>query len=112
MTSHYATTTTIHDFGSALGWPLDTFFWALTISWSWLLARVQSGPKAQLGFISSPLVYETYMCLTIGHLDFMCSNSGSLCDVLKFNVLVCHMHSWHATIPKAYYFVDMESMNF
>jgi hypothetical protein len=102
MTSHYATTTTIHDFGSVLGWPLHTFFWALTISWSWLLARVQSGPKAQLGFISSPLGYETYICLTIGH----------LCDVLKFNVLVGHMHSWHATIPKTYYFGDMESTNF
>jgi hypothetical protein len=59
MTSHYTTTTTIHDFGSALGWPLDTFFRALKISWSWLLVRVQSGPKAQVGFISSPLIYET-----------------------------------------------------
>jgi hypothetical protein len=28
-----------------LGRPLDTFFWALTISWSRLLARVWSGPK-------------------------------------------------------------------
>ena len=27
------------------GWPLDTFFWALTIAWSRLLARVWSGPK-------------------------------------------------------------------
>ena len=30
--------TTLHDFGGVLGRPLDTFFWALTISWSRLLA--------------------------------------------------------------------------
>ena len=42
MASHYTwgSVTTLHDFGSALGRPLDTFFWALTISWSQLLARV------------------------------------------------------------------------
>ena len=34
-----------HGFGGVLGQPLDTFFWALTISWSRLLARVGSGPK-------------------------------------------------------------------
>ena len=28
-------------FGSVLGRPLDTFFWALTLSWSRLLARVK-----------------------------------------------------------------------
>ena len=36
--------TTLHDFGGVLGGPLDTFFWALTNSWSRLLARVWSGP--------------------------------------------------------------------
>ena len=46
MTSHYTwgSVTTLHDFGGVLGWPLDTFFWALTISWSWLLARVWRWP--------------------------------------------------------------------
>ena len=45
MASHYTwgSVTRLHDFGGALGWPLDTFFWALTISWSWLLAHVWSG---------------------------------------------------------------------
>ena len=34
--------TTLHGFGGAVGQPLDTtFFWALTISWSRLLARVE-----------------------------------------------------------------------
>ena len=44
MTSHYTwgSVTTLHDFGGVLGWPLGTFFWALTISWSRLLARVGS----------------------------------------------------------------------
>ena len=32
------------DFGGVLGWPLDTFYWALTISWLRLLACVWSGP--------------------------------------------------------------------
>jgi hypothetical protein len=46
MTSHYTwgSVTTLHDFGGELGWPLDTFFWALTISWSCLLARVCTSP--------------------------------------------------------------------
>jgi hypothetical protein len=44
MTSHYAyePMTTLHDVRSVLGQPLDTFFWALTISWSrpWLMCEV------------------------------------------------------------------------
>ena len=46
MTSHctWGSVTTLHDIGGALGRPLDTFFWALTISWSRLLACVWSGP--------------------------------------------------------------------
>ena len=46
MTSHntWEPKTTLHDFGGLLGWHLDTFFWALTISGSRLLARVWSGP--------------------------------------------------------------------
>ena len=45
MTSHYTwgSMTTLHDFGGALAGPLNTFCWALTISWSQLLARVWSG---------------------------------------------------------------------
>ena len=46
MTSHCTGgfVTTLHDFGGGLGWLLDTFFWALTISRSRLLARVWSDP--------------------------------------------------------------------
>ena len=53
VTSHYTWgyVTTLHDFGGVLGWPLDTFFWALTISWSWLLARVWSGPNSNTTII-------------------------------------------------------------
>ena len=45
MTSHYTwgSVTTLHDFEGVVGWPLDTFFWALKISWSRFLARVWSG---------------------------------------------------------------------
>ena len=47
MASHYTwgPVTTSIDFGGVLGRPLDTIFWALTISWSRLLARVWSGHK-------------------------------------------------------------------
>ena len=34
-----------HTTSGVLGWPLDTFVWAVIISWSRLLARVWSGPK-------------------------------------------------------------------
>ena len=57
MTSYYTwgIATTLHDFEGVLGWPLDTFFWALTISWSRLLACVWSGPKVKpLGYWEIP----------------------------------------------------------
>jgi hypothetical protein len=43
VTSHYSwgSVTTLHGFGGVLGRPLDTFFWALTLSWSRLLAHVK-----------------------------------------------------------------------
>ena len=53
MTSHHtqgSVTTLLHDVGGVLGRPLDTFIWALTITWSRLLACVWSGPKSVLGF--------------------------------------------------------------
>ena len=48
MASHYlwGSMTMLHDFGGVLGQLLDTFYQALTISWSWLLARVWSGPNS------------------------------------------------------------------
>ena len=54
MTSHYTwgSMTALHDFGGVLGRPLDTFFLALTNSWSWLSACVWSAPK-WLGIIKS-----------------------------------------------------------
>jgi hypothetical protein len=49
MTSHYTwgSVTTLQDFGGVLGRPLDTIFWALTISWSRFGARVWSGPQLE-----------------------------------------------------------------
>ena len=46
MASHYTwgSMITIRDFGIVLGRPWGTFFCALTISWSWPLAHVWSGP--------------------------------------------------------------------
>jgi hypothetical protein len=47
VTAHYTWgfVTALHDLGGVLGRPLDTFSWALTISWSRLLARVWSSPN-------------------------------------------------------------------
>jgi len=47
MISHYTwgSMTTLYDFGSVMGHPLDTFLGVLTNSWSRLLAHVWSGPK-------------------------------------------------------------------
>ena len=57
MTSHYTwgSVTTLHDFGGVLRQPLDTFFGALTISWSRLLAYVQSGP-----YVVTIINFETF----------------------------------------------------
>ena len=54
MTSHYTWgfVITLHDFGGVLGRPLDTSFWALTVSWSQLLACVWSGPYMMLNSLS------------------------------------------------------------
>jgi hypothetical protein len=48
VTSHYngGSMTTLHDVGGVLGRPLDALFWALTISWSRLLARVWHDPTS------------------------------------------------------------------
>jgi hypothetical protein len=52
--------TTLHDIEGVLGRPLDAFLWALTtISWSQLLARVQSGPE-QCGHESPTLGAHTH----------------------------------------------------
>ena len=52
--------TTLHDFGGVLGRPLDTFLWALTISWSRLLVRVWSGPNTNPNFnLSWPFGNQT-----------------------------------------------------
>ena len=62
MTSHYTwgPVTTLHDLRGVLGWPLDAFFWAPTISWSRLLALVWSGPKLQpMGSFSSFQIITT-----------------------------------------------------
>jgi hypothetical protein len=42
MASHYTRgpVNTLHVFESVLGRPLETLFWALTTSWSWLFAHV------------------------------------------------------------------------
>ena len=47
MTSHYTwgSVTTLHNLGGVVGRPSDTFFWALTISWSRLSTHVWSGPR-------------------------------------------------------------------
>jgi hypothetical protein len=64
MTSHYTwgSVTTLNDFEGVLRQPLDTFCWALTISWSRLLTRVWSSP-----YCISNLLWFLLFCFNFGH---------------------------------------------
>ena len=65
MTSHYTWGfVTTHDFGGVLGWPLDTFFWALTISWSWCGAKptILKRPSPGDGFENHMYLLELEPC--------------------------------------------------
>jgi hypothetical protein len=57
-TQFWRSVTTLHNFGGALGQPLDTFFWALTISWSQLLALVWSVTRM---FLPNMQAYFTWL---------------------------------------------------
>ena len=63
MASHYiwGSVTTLHDCGGMLGRPLDTFLWALTISWSRLLlvceaalSTLKTSTQANINIIWEP----------------------------------------------------------
>ena len=51
--------TTLHDVGSVLGWLLDAFLWALTISWPWLVCEVA------LTFIDLTQIAPTWLCICV-----------------------------------------------
>ena len=63
MTSHFTweSVTTLHDFEGVLGWPLDTFFWALTIPLSRLLTHVWSDPNLPM-FLLTPSIILWLNC--------------------------------------------------
>ena len=103
MDSHYTwgSVTTLHEFGGVLGRTLDTFFWALTISWSRLLARVWSGPRVE----SSNLQFSgvRYLELASFHprqtmeslTNLQAQNSSSKCEVVMLKVRdVCSSSTW------------------
>ena len=73
----------LHNFGGVLGWPLDTFFWALTISRSWsrLLARVWSGPYVIPDIVSNGLFDVIKIYITC-HLFFFYKTRIPLCCAL------------------------------
>ena len=71
MASHYTwgSVTTLHDFGGVLGRPLDTLLWALTNSWSWLLAHEVA------------LILLRWHCQLVLHVDgWGCSVEVLLCN--------------------------------
>jgi hypothetical protein len=74
-----------HDFGGVLGWPLDTFFWALRISWSRRLARVWSDPQESVYggkcLVQRSSTFELqFFCTKFVFLDSKC------CFLLEFVV--------------------------
>ena len=94
MTSHctWGSVTTLHDFRGVLGRrPSDTFFWALTISWSQLLARVWSGPYLE------PFWYPDWW-LTLGICTAFSVGGDSRADSVKTLALpsptCCHLFSF------------------
>ena len=56
--------TTLHDFGGVLGHPLDTFFWALTISWSQLLALCEVALSVTYAICKGPKL-DAYMSQSV-----------------------------------------------
>ena len=93
MTSHYTwgSVTTLHDFGGVLRRPLDTFFWALTISWSRLLARVWSGPK----MTGSPVILDAVTSRNAGPFPHHNDNITTLSWDNRTCQPVCnHLSSW------------------
>jgi hypothetical protein len=71
ITSHstWESVTKPHDIGRVLERPLDTFFWAPTLSWLRLLARVWSGPKCMactMHHVQYHIRYMSISCLRVG----------------------------------------------
>ena len=80
MTSNYTwrSVTTLHDFEGVLGRPLDTLCWALTSSWSRLLARVWSGPQHHCWIIMWAMDWACYTILGDYSKGLHCGYSVSL----------------------------------
>jgi hypothetical protein len=96
LTSHYTrrSVTTLHDFGGESGRPLDTFFRALTISWSWLLARVWSGPVPK----NLPRQWSRpSSCLSLSYIpQGPCLTTSMWCTSLMSSMLLltCPLSHW------------------
>ena len=96
MTSHYTrgSVTTLHEFGSVLERHLDAFFWALTISWSRLLAHVWSGPSR----LSKWHLRNTKLLLKgcLHHGPWSCSMSHGIFPWPCFYGLIVNEHTFKA----------------
>ena len=101
-------TTLQHEFGGALGRPLVTFFWALTISRSWLLAHVWSGSSMSHPPSSCSTQYhECYLYLYIYtyilYIYIDCSTSSKLTFYWICTCFVLHMYcyevEWSQKLP-------------
>ena len=76
---------TLHDFGGDLGRPLDTFNWALTISWSRLLARVWGGPWGWSGLTCTDVQKQE-----LGEDERARSACWPLCRQIRMNGILFH----------------------
>ena len=89
---------TLHDLGSVLGRPLDTLFWAPTISWSRLLAHVWSGPKGKTQGLRAMGIWLKFSCS-----QFPTNDRGELAVGYRWTGWVWEITGWNSRLRENYW---------
>ena len=92
FTLHLRVYTTLHDFGGVLGRPLDTFYWALTISRSQLWAPIEVALNLSLK-ICCPIVGTTNPTWQSWLLDLYCKLPHSISNYKSCGLTFQVVHS-------------------
>ena len=100
MTSHYTwgSVAPLHDFGGALGRPLDTFFWALTISWSQLSVSCVKWPLSHLYCFAISICSYVGSSLKVFHWSTQTTHNIRLKNGTTVNYIVSWKLHWWSPI--------------